>query len=399
MEVRAVSWFLEVFLSDMDGCPTISSIWYLASLYHSSKCFDPRDRVFGLLALADQASVETILPDYTKSVTEVLLQLLDHKAACDVEVQYSSFGDTFGEAYSIIGGFGLGPEFPDIADMSRRRRTNHCEYKASPSFVHRDSTLEPDTTNRIILGADSYCKVSQNEAGQYVAPLVAQRKSTQKTRVDVDSTVDFLDALRTIHDPAGAVAALATNLIQPGDILQFFQVSAIRQIPQSIGLVVRVLEGKLHTIVGQFIFNSKYEPCSGIALTTREEIQLRGTSNSDLDDNAETRAVGSDEPRQRCPCGGEPGLHDRGGWSWKVHFSPEDLLLYIAQDLELEEHEPPAKYVAAFMMDLAVHPRERAKRVITDVTSEPLSSYAVCEDEACEESGKQLNTLAEMYEL
>jgi hypothetical protein len=400
MEKRAVSWFLEVFLSNMDDGPMNSSIWDLASLYRSSNCFDPRDRVFGLLALADPASAVIIRPDYTKSVTEVLLQLIEYKAARDEQAANSTYDDTFGDAYSIIAGFGLGPDSPDVAALLRQRRINNCTNKSSPSLVHRGPIWEPSKTSRIVLEADSYCKVSVIEAGQYVVPLVEQRKSTNKTRVDVDITVDFPDALRIIRNPAGAVAALATNQIQPGDVLLFFQVSARRQIPQSIGLVVRELKPQLHSIIGQFIFNFRYEPCSGSALAMEEE-EICGTSNSGKDDNAETRVGGRDDTqvtRQRCPCGGEPELHSQEGWRWKVHLSPEDLLLYIAQDLKLEEHEPPGKYIAP-MVDLAVHPRERAKRVITDVTSEPLSSYAVCEDEICEEGRKSTNTLAQMYEL
>jgi hypothetical protein len=394
MEKRAVSWFLEVFLSDMDDGPMNSSIWDLASLYRSSNCFDPRDRVFGLLTLADTASADSIRPDYTKSVTEVLLQLIEHKAVRDEQAAKSTYDDTLGDAYSIIAGFGLGPDSPDVAAMLRQRRINHCTNKSSPSLVKRDPTWKLGKISRIVLEADSCCKVSQNEAGQYVVPLVEQRKPTQKTRVDVDSTVDFPDALSIIRTPAGVVAALATNLVQPGDILLFFQVSARRQIPQSIGLVVRAVEGELHFVVGQFIFNSRYEPCSGNALATRGE-ESRVTSNSDDGDIAEIRVGGRGDSSPQCPCRGESGLHNREGWRWKVHLSPEDLLLYIAQDLKLEEHEPPGKYIAP-MVDLAVHPRERAKRVITDVTSEPLSSYAVCEDEVCEESRESMNTLAQM---
>jgi hypothetical protein len=196
MERRVVSWFLYIFLSNMDEGPTNSSIWDLASLYRSSNCLDPRDRVFGLLSLADTASVETIRPDYTKSVTEVLLQLIEHRAARDGEIAKLPWGDALWDAYEIIAGFGLGPDAPDVAAMLQQRRTSYCTNKSSPTLVHRDPIWEPRKTSRIVLEADSYCKVSQNEAGQYIVPLVAQRQSTQKSRVDVDNTVDFPDALR-----------------------------------------------------------------------------------------------------------------------------------------------------------------------------------------------------------
>ena len=62
-------------------------------------------------------------------------------------------------------------------------------------------------------------------------------------------------------------------------------------------------------------------------------------------------------------------------------MSPEDLLVLIAQDLRSEEHTSGGlgNYVTP-LFSLAVCPDERAKRVMTDVASEWLSSFAVYED-------------------
>jgi hypothetical protein len=49
----------------------------------SHSCSDPRDRVFGLLALADSECRDAFRPDYTKSATAVLLQLIEHHAETD----------------------------------------------------------------------------------------------------------------------------------------------------------------------------------------------------------------------------------------------------------------------------------------------------------------------------
>lgn len=62
--------------------------------------------------------------------------------------------------------------------------------------------------------------------------------------------------------------------------------------------------------------------------------------------------------------------------TWTVHFSPEDLLLFITQDLSF--HDRPREEDTAAMMDLYVRPEDSARRLRTRITSSPFSSYATC---------------------
>lgn len=105
------------------------SSWELAHDYQASYCSDPRDRVFALLPLADLASRKMFQPDYTKSVVEIVLQLLRSKAKSDAEdaedaaarEEHFSIEFNFKTSHDIIGSFGLGPEDPDIAAMLKQR--------------------------------------------------------------------------------------------------------------------------------------------------------------------------------------------------------------------------------------------------------------------------------------
>jgi hypothetical protein len=400
MERRVVSWFLYIFLSNMDEGPTNSSIWDLASLYRSSNCLDPRDRVFGLLSLADTASVETIRPDYTKSVTEVLLQLIEHRAARD------------GESQNCLGVMLSGTLMKLSQDLVWARMLQMLQlcYGSGGQAIALTSQVPVwcIETRSGSLGRPAELfwrptRIAKCRKTKLVNTLFLWwRKDNRRKSLALTSTIllTFRMLYVIVRNPAGAAAALATDLTLPGDILLFFQVSTRRQIPQSMGLVVRKLEGRLHWIVGQFVFDSRYEPCSGDAFAIRGK-GSRAASDIGKDVNAETRVGGREDSSPRCHCGGEHELHSLEDWSWKTHFSPEDLLLFVAQDLKLEEHETPGKYIAP-MLDLAVYPRERAKRVITGVTSEPLSSYAWCEgegeDEVREESRRWTKAVHQRFE-
>jgi hypothetical protein len=113
-----------IALKDTGGPETIrdvwGTIWDLASTFADHYCSDPRDRVFGLLALADSESREALSPDYTKSATSVLLQLMEHHAK--VAKRNDSRHDARC-ALDIIGAFGSSLDNPDIAAMWDRRRS------------------------------------------------------------------------------------------------------------------------------------------------------------------------------------------------------------------------------------------------------------------------------------
>jgi hypothetical protein len=58
-------------------------------------------------------------------------------------------------------------------------------------------------------------------------------------------------------------------------------------------------------------------------------------------------------------------------------MSPEDLLVFIAQDLK-SVHRQPIKWEVP-MVDDSVDLEESMERLTTRVTSEEFSSYAICE--------------------
>jgi hypothetical protein len=79
------------------------TIWSVMRTFVSHHCSDPRDRVFGLLALVDPEYREAFRPDYTKSATAVLLQVIEHHA--EMDKGEDSSGNFF---------------------WARTRRTRHC---------------------------------------------------------------------------------------------------------------------------------------------------------------------------------------------------------------------------------------------------------------------------------
>jgi hypothetical protein len=92
-------------------------IWSLLSSFGRYYCSDPRDRVYGLLALADSESREAFNPDYTKSVAEVFLQLVEHRVKIDNEDDSWESIHNFYWAHNIVCAFRFGPDNPDIAAM------------------------------------------------------------------------------------------------------------------------------------------------------------------------------------------------------------------------------------------------------------------------------------------
>jgi hypothetical protein len=75
------SFYFDMIVSHDMAHP--ETLWSVISTFVSHHCSDPRDRVFGLLALADSECREAFRPDYTKSATAVLLQLIEHHAEMD----------------------------------------------------------------------------------------------------------------------------------------------------------------------------------------------------------------------------------------------------------------------------------------------------------------------------
>ncbi|KAK4543071.1 hypothetical protein LTR36_005848 [Oleoguttula mirabilis] len=127
----------------------------------------------------------------------------------------------------------------------------------------------------------------------------------------------------------------------------------------SAGLVVRKTEEGRYLIVGQAIFNPEIAPCTG-------------SPSNDDGSGRDTRVNIS----SGCGCSSGEEYHVKSDRKWTVHFAPEDLLLFITQDLAF--HDRPKEKDTALMVDLYVRPEEAAKRLRTRVTSSQFSSYAVC---------------------
>jgi hypothetical protein len=335
------------------------SIWHVVHMFSAHYCSDPRDRVFGLLALADSESREAFTTDYTKTPTMVLLQLLEHHAKTAGRHGHKG---KFGRAHWIIGAFGLGPGNGDIAAMRDRRRTaahedglirNITATRNQKRLAIRENDschscglprgpIPHKTFNHVVFDARLRCRVWKNDANEFVASL--RRRDGVGTTHDF-STREEVEAegirLRTLD---GSVVGLVDRQTQHGDTILLFEGGHLGNAIFRSGLIVR--KRMCHrggtfvaTIVGQCIFNSDFEPCE-----TCSDIVCRDATHF---------------PDER----------------WKVHMSPEDLLVFIAQDLKLV-HRQPKKFEEP-MVDLWVQLDQSRQRLSTRVTSEEFSSYAI----------------------
>lgn len=244
-----------------------------------------------------------------------------------------------------MGAFGLGPGDRDVAAMRNRRQMAVREGDPCSGQAQLGFSAIPKDSYRITMEVESYCKVWQDGMGQYAATLSGSNSQKRNLPTMPREECETM-AIRT---PSGVVAGLADKQIQPGNTLLFFR-GANRSIFHS-GLVVRQTRHKgidpaIATIVGQCLRITDIQVCS------------HGPS---------------------CTCDGHHLMsHSEEKSPWIVHMSPEDLLLFVAQDLKLE-HRQPKKFEVP-MVDVLVRWEESAKRLSTRVTHEPLSSYAALED-------------------
>lgn len=334
-------------------------LWDLVFTFSWHCCSDPRDRVFGLLALADSESREAFSPDYTKSATAVLLQLIENRAKTDLGTQIDENSII---ASQIISTFTLSPDDPDIATIRQQRRTalygkgpfsdavattsdrwppavwedEPCSSDRPLSFdvstahgiVLKTRSHPPDDVDRFILKPRSHCTVWKNDAGEIVGPFCRHRR-VRRGRFSVGQ--GDTAHVRRLRTPDGSVVGLANKQIQHGDTIFFFDfgISA---------LVVR-RGSDIATIVGQCIFDSDIETCQG----------------------------GSG-----CVCG-DP-LHVLDEEEWIAWMSPEDLLMFISQDPMFVHRQRSKSQV--LVSDISVQLEESRERLTTGVTVEEFSSYA-----------------------
>jgi hypothetical protein len=373
--------------------PIDVSIWDLVRMFDSNHCSDPRDRVFALLALADSESREAFSPDYTTSATAVFLQLIEHHVKSDKESWRSAVN--FDEAHKIICAFRFGPDNPDIAAMRDRRQTVvHGEGPSSDSHIpstesktgtrairaragftcrafrfwlrlldivatrnQRPLSIQEHIicssdrltqrmifdkgSNHVVVDAGLHCTVWKNDAGELVAPL--QRRQSRARRLtghDFSTGQGSTTDGRRLHTPDESVIGLANKQIQHGDIILLFDGGAVGIEMFRPALVVRRHTSVTATIVGQCIFDSDVRTCRGGSI---------------------------------CVCGGVTHVWENG--IWKVLMSPEDLLVFVAQDLKFVHRQ--SSRVEAPAVKISVHLEKSRERLTTSVTSEEFSSYAI----------------------
>lgn len=133
------------------------SLWDQVHTYCDSHCSDPRDRAFGLLALADSSS-ESFYPEYTKSAVEVFLMLLEHEAfrpkASDDEVYIH-----MSQALVILGSFRLDSYDADIEQMLQLRRSIDREESFDSNLELKDPDRDVGSLRRVAVAVHSYCRV------------------------------------------------------------------------------------------------------------------------------------------------------------------------------------------------------------------------------------------------
>lgn len=352
MRERPSFYFDMIVSHDMTYSETI---WSVMGTFVSHLCSDPRDRVFGLLALADSECREAFSPDYKKSATAVLLQLIEHHAAMAKEDDSSG---NFFWAHIIIAAFGLGPDDPDIASMRDRRRvavhgrdqfSDITIATSDPRALGNDpypsgrlpQGLADLGSHRIVLDVTSHCTVWKNDSGEFVVPLKRPNRASDPSQDESSTGQQQVTAggvnLRT---PDGSMVGLANKRIQHGDTILLFE-SGVNEGMFHSALIVRRYGSAIATIVGQCIIDSDVEVCRG-----------EGSG---------------------CVC--RDATHTSDDNVWQALMSPEDLLVFVAQDVKAIYRQP--SQFGMPVMDVSVQPERSIERVTTNVTSEEFSSYAI----------------------
>jgi hypothetical protein len=348
MRERPSFYFDMIVSHDMTFSETI---WSVMGTFVSHHCSDPRDRVFGLLALADPENREAFRPDYTKSATAVLLQVIEHHAETDKGEDSS---DNFFWAHIIISAFALGPDNPDVASMRDRRRiaVHGQDIFSDITIATRDSRplsvrendpgssgplpwgLVDTGSHHVVMDATWHCTVWKDGAGEFVVSLQSSNPSQRENATGQERIAGGMN----LRGSDGSVVGLANKQMQHGDTILLFG-SGVNEGFFHSALIVRRYSSTIATIVGQCIVDSDVKSCQG----------------------------GSG-----CVC--RDATHTSDNHTWQALMSPEDLLVFVAQDLKSVPRQP-SKYGMP-VADVSVHPKQSVQRVTTKVTSEAFSSYA-----------------------
>jgi hypothetical protein len=294
-----------------------SGIWELVLGYASYCCFDARDKVFALLALADWEGGRRISPDYTLSVYEVAQELIMFHPA--QHYLRNTFGPLeMSNIQQILGHLGLGFTSESITHHLLERR----QLEEPPQTEHKavltpnpSGTSQEACQKRNIFTECRYCILDEGPASSLRTVMHPPEAGCEdESWIDVTQLEKRFGARSVCLWPSEdlqtpQLAALVPSSARPGDILLDLLDSADYKqgpgnsspAPGRPGLLVRCgLEGH-YLLIGQVLFNPSRQPCGRF-------------------------------PGGPYEC--QPGAHH--GY-FVVRFDLEDLMVFLTQDLVSEE--------------------------------------------------------------
>ena len=286
--------------------------------FTESQCFDPRDRVYGLLAMVDWQAKVPIRPDYNKTPWEVALSVAEYMCSTSADGKSLKDREEDNEAVSYpvwsvseaLVAIGISSDTIELTHLLERRISR----MSVPSTPDHDSP-------RIEVAADGYCQLYDDPAkpGAFLACVAKHNPHIGSSRGLDDMHVKEAYELATEQDhprcsavsSADGMYAVIGPQARAGDYLLSFRTNGIIH-----GVVARAStkpqsQDRRFMIVATAIFDPKASICPvGLACTC-------------LDDH---KAVHS------CLCGMPAEQHAPAGTAMSVHFSPEDFLVFALQD-------------------------------------------------------------------
>ncbi|KAK4539347.1 hypothetical protein LTR36_000778 [Oleoguttula mirabilis] len=287
----------------------------LTDYFADFKCFDERDRIYGMLALVDWKGCPPLLPDYTKSALAVGVQVVTYMCSPAgeeglVTPQLGSGSASYEQsshhewpivsATRIAQGLGLHSQNSDIQRQLQQRRTQ--EQTVTPSAKPATAS---EARARIAVQADSFCQLFRSATTEgYLAACLVQA-GTSLVPIMVEMHPDFEAgpgpnfkevAYRNVLGSNGPCLKVS-SWAQPGDYVLSFHSSGFDH-----GLLARQTEdGSTRCrIIGQAIFDEHTVICSG---------------------------------GEACSCSCDVAWHPSQDTELRAQFDPEDLLLFVCQSL------------------------------------------------------------------
>lgn len=280
--------------------------------YGERDCFDPRDKVFGFLSLADWPCNMRIKADYTITVVELLLKVFTVVAQCqqDRKGRDALPPQLFADVRELIAMLRLEPSSKQVEDLWRARvdssilEVNHRASNNRRSLADNTVALRLAPCGTLA----TYC--AEDKTSSLKAPL-ADLNDLIPVEDSSDEGSDSILASQTPSHIAGnrldnglqpvrsymGIASAVCPRAEAGDILLNFG-SHLRG---ANGLVCRRFETESnYRIVGQAVIGERLVGCPGGVV---------------------------------CQCGSDEANHAPKSLSWTVHFHPEDLLLLAMQSI------------------------------------------------------------------